>query len=161
MNESSAKISADEKYRYLLRRRWSSGPVVLWIMLNPSTADAMKDDPTIRRVRSFSMGRVGFGEFRVVNLFALRATDPSELERSENPVGPDNDATIAYEMAHAKMIVVAWGCRDSRLVAERARGVLEMLPRPLYCVGHSAGRPRRPLYVRGSHGIVPFVELSK
>jgi hypothetical protein len=87
---ATAVLSDCGTYRYRLGRRWAEGPVDVWIMLNPSTADATVDDRTIRRCMEFSR-RWGAGALVVGNLFALRATDPAELVRHPDPIGPDND----------------------------------------------------------------------
>src|SRR5450755_1416997 len=87
----SAVFSADRTYRYRLTRTWgSSGSHAVWVMLNPSTADALADDPTIRRCTGFSRA-LGLDGLVVVNLFALRATEPRELRRHPEPAGPAND----------------------------------------------------------------------
>lgn len=107
----SARI--EEKWRYWLLRRWDHGPVVLWVMLNPSTADGELDDATIRKCRGFSQ-RWGFAGLRVVNLYALRSRDKRDLRRLALPaaaIGPDNDRVIAEEAGSPSvgLIVVAWG----------------------------------------------------
>ena len=90
-SQTGATFSSDERYRYLLWRRWSSSQLALFIGLNPSTADAANDDPTIRRITGFSRS-LGFGGFLIVNLFAFRATKPIDLFASSDPIGPENDA---------------------------------------------------------------------
>jgi hypothetical protein len=143
-------------HRYLLCRRWSDGPVMTWIMLNPSTADAFADDPTIRRCISFAR-REGCGGLRVVNLFALRATNPRELRKHPDPVGPCADQMIDAQAGGA-YTVAAWGAdataiRRGRQVGRRliAAGV------SLSCLGvTSAGHPRHPLYVRSSALLTPW-----
>ena len=106
-------------YRYLLTRRWGLGPAALFVMLNPSTADDVDDDPTIRRCVGFAR-RWRLGGLEVVNLYALRATDPRDLFAHRAPVGRDNDDAISDAVARAAHIVVAWGVhglRDPRRVA--------------------------------------------
>jgi len=103
----SAVISADGVYRYRLERRWTSGPTVAWIMLNPSTADADTDDPTLRRISVFSRAW-GFGRLIVANLYALRATDPAQLWTAPDAVGPDNDRHVA-DAVSCHEVIVAWG----------------------------------------------------
>lgn len=106
----NATISPDGKYRYLLRREYEEDMLgtVLFVMLNPSTADATKDDATIRRCFGF-IKRWGYSTLEVVNLFAFRATHPRDLWKAEHPVGPDNDATIRLAVHRASLIVAAWG----------------------------------------------------
>jgi len=105
---SSARFSSCRTYRYHLSRRWETGPACLWVMLNPSTADADSNDPTVerceRRARAW-----GFGAVEVVNLFALRSTDPSALKSHADPVGPENDGIIVEAAERSGVIVCAWG----------------------------------------------------
>src|SRR5881396_744410 len=106
-----ATFSRDRRYRYRLWRRWDrSRAVVAFVMLNPSTADAMHDDPTIRRCIGFARNW-GFGGVDVVNLFALRATDPRALRRAHDPVGPANDRHIASAGSRASLVILAWGAQ--------------------------------------------------
>lgn len=153
---SRAAFNEARTHRYLLARSWQPDlPVMTWIMLNPSTADAFADDPTIRRCAGFAR-REGCGGIKVVNLFALRATDPGELRRHPDPVGPCNDRIID---AHAcGIVVVAWGAHGK--YAERSSTVARILlgagvvPA---CLGVTAGdQPRHPLYVRGDAPLVPW-----
>lgn len=152
MSFCAATISPCGLYRYTLARRWGPGSgSVLWIMLNPSTADADADDPTIRACRAFSE-RWGKNALEVVNLFALRSTDPRKLTDAEDPVGPENDDHIVQAVERSDLIVAAWGARGnlygrddevSRFLALRSR-----VPR---CLGITkAGDPRHPLYIARS-----------
>lgn len=145
--KSGADISECGLYRYRLWRRWKRGDSVLWIMLNPSTADAEQDDPTIRRCISFAESW-GCGGIEVVNLFALRATDPKELKAAEDPIGPQND-DILLSRAEAKhrYVIAAWGAHGK--LFEREKQVVELLAgMDLYCLGLTkAGYPRHPLYL--------------
>ena len=109
--DRGADISADGRYRYMLWRDGLVGNderVCLFIMLNPSTADAMTDDPTIRKCVGFCK-RWGYGTLFVVNLFAFRSTDPGGLRGVEDAVGPDNDAFVREEIRAAHRVVLAWG----------------------------------------------------
>jgi hypothetical protein len=159
-----ANLSVDGRYRYTLSRRWDdqlsltgdrAAPVV-WVMLNPSTADHQVDDPTIRRCVGFSR-REGYTALTVVNLFALRASDPKELARADDPVGPGNDAAIVgavYEvLTDGGLVIAAWSAHQHPLMVERIARVREIAREcatPLRCLGHTkAGHPRHPLYVRG------------
>ena len=154
----AAWFSDDRRYRYLLTRWWSDAPEAMtWIMLNPSTADASADDPTIRRCIRFAR-REGCGSIRVVNLFALRATHPRELSLpGRDPVGPDNDRILA-EHAQAHLVVAAWGAGGA--LNGRAREVGSRLTTAgvrLMCFGVTRdGHPRHPLYVRSDAPLVPW-----
>ena len=145
----SATFDRTGRYRYRLARRWGAGPCIAFVMLNPSAADAAKDDPTVRRCLGFAR-RWGFGALEVVNLFAYRAADPRELARERNPVGPENDRSVARALRRARLIVLAWGA--SRLARRRAGAVIALVgDRPAYCLGRTkTGMPRHPLYLRAS-----------
>lgn len=105
---SGAIISECGTYRYRLWRQWGDGPSCTFVMLNPSTADAEQDDPTIRRCRKFAE-REGCGRLDVVNLFAYRATDPKVMMRADDPVGPLNDWHIVDATKGAGLVIAAWG----------------------------------------------------
>lgn len=143
----SAIFSPCGTYRYLLSRRWSQGPRIAWAMLNPSTADDKQDDPTIRRCIGFSRAW-GFGAMDVVNLYALRATDPAMVRRHPAPVGPENDEHIAAAVGPARVVVAGWGAfRFAAERAERVHGALGMA----CCIGTTReGWPRHPLYAASS-----------
>lgn len=147
--QRAATISECQRYRYSLRRTWAEGKaIVCFIMLNPSTADAEIDDPTIRRCIGFGKAW-HFDALEVVNLFALRATDPGVLRKTDDPLGPDNDAAIQQASDRAQMVVCAWG--GNHMTIYRSLQISAMLnTRPLYCLGMTkAMHPRHPLYVRG------------
>lgn len=157
---TAATLSADRRYRYTLTRRWAlSGETVAFIMLNPSTADETADDPTVRRCRGFAAAW-GCGAVLVLNLFALRATDPGELWKPyAAPVGPDNDAEIlaALEQHDVRLVVAAWGAWKAKRFREREREFLEAFPRPLYVLALTKdGHPRHPLYLRGTSRPTPW-----
>lgn len=159
-----AVFSPDRTYRYELARRWSLGPLILWLMLNPSTADAMSDDPTCRRLRAFTRRFApSAGGFHVVNLYALRATDPTELWRHPDPVGPAGDDALHAAAGATAMdglpVIVAWGMhgarndRGARVAADLAAARVRML-----CLGTTQnGQPRHPLYVRGDTPLQPYL----
>jgi hypothetical protein len=96
------------EYRYLLWRVWDDGPRVLFVMLNPSTADETKDDPTIRRCIGFAR-LWGFAGLEVANIFALRSRDPRLLYTHPEPVGPRNNVVIHRRAKAANRIILAWG----------------------------------------------------
>lgn len=155
----AAFISECRRYRFTLDREWSGGLNLLVCMLNPSTADADVDDPTIRRLIKFAT-RAGFGSLRVVNLFAFRSPDPSVLRQADDPVGIANDYiigdSIAYQNANNCPVLAAWGAFS--LAAERARKVMGLVEGTNWvCLGTTKdGHPRHPLYVPGKQPMVPF-----
>lgn len=148
----AASLSLCRTYRYSLTRRWSPdrGAVWVFVMLNPSTADGHDDDATVRRCVGFAR-RGGAVELCVVNLYALRATDPRELWRAEDPVGPENDrhllAAAARADASSGAVIAAWGAHAR---PDRVRAVVGLFGgrRDLLCLGTTAaGAPRHPLYL--------------
>lgn len=148
LRETTADFSPCRKYRYRLVRRWGNGPAVMFLMLNPSTADEFTNDPTVERCERRAR-QMGFSELRVCNLFAFRATEPEEMLVAEDPVGPDNDQAILEEADKVDMIVCAWGVhgafrgRSSRVV----RMLLEA-GHTLHCLSlTSSGEPGHPLYL--------------
>ena len=152
---ASAWFNEAGTHRYLLTRSWSDAPLMTWIMLNPSTADASADDPTIRRCTRFAE-REGCGGIQVLNLYGLRATDPHDLWDSAgagvDPVGASNDAIIA-DRVRSGPVVAGWGnhgaAGDGHAVAQRliAAGV------DLLCLGVTgSGQPLHPL-ARGRHRV--------
>jgi len=144
---SGAVYSEDERYRYLLWRKWDDRPAATFLMLNPSTATEAVLDPTVMRCRMHARAW-GYGGLVVANLFAYRATDPRELLTLDDPVGPANDATISHVIAEAPLLVCAWGAHGD--LNGRARQVLDLLrDTPLYVLGLTkGGQPRHPLYMR-------------
>lgn len=136
-------------YRYSLWRLWDDRPHVVFIMLNPSTADAKANDPTIRRCMGFA--RIwGYGGICVVNLFALRATDPNVLYSAQDPVGPLNDEQIESSLGGTDTVIAAWGAHGvfrNRGAAVRARIEKHCALRHLGLTAN--GSPRHPLYLRG------------
>jgi len=141
---SSAGMSG--AYRYWLKRNWADGPCVIWVMLNPSTADGRDDDATIRKCIGFSQ-RWGFGQLKVVNLFGFRSTAPAGLTVAADPVGPDNDLHIQIAASEAQEIVVAWGGGVPKLAVERAQVVLGLLgDKEVRHLGLTASlQPKHPL----------------
>jgi len=163
--KSDAVISADGKYRYKLGRYWSpKAPPLVWIMLNPSTADAVQDDPTIRRCVSFAKGW-GFGGIEVYNLFALRSPNPVTIETTIDPVGPENDHWLRSASQSGGKIIVAWGSCRSPLQMTRATQVTKILSRgggpvPATLGLTKSGQPKHPLYVPGDAELLPFPSHS-
>lgn len=156
--EHSAALSHCGTYRYELRRVWNPDEALCgWVMLNPSTADADIDDPTIRRCVGFAKGW-GLGGIVVVNLFALRATDPCELSRHTDPCGPENENYWRAVADESALTVCAWGAhRMAASVAPRLLVALRVGRTEVRCLGTTkSGAPRHPLYVRGDTALSPF-----
>src|ERR1700722_10081597 len=125
MIASSAIFDTSGRYRYRLSRQWrKDGDTVAFIMLNPSTADHEHNDPTIRRC--IGLAKLwGFSALNVVNLFALRATAPTTLQKARNPIGRQNNSYIRTTVEEADRIVLAWGNHGQ--LRERDREVLDLL----------------------------------
>lgn len=164
---ATATFSADRTYRYALTRRWDTDwPMAVFIMLNPSTADAFEVDPTIRRCISFARSWHA-GGILVLNLFALRSTDPHALYKHADPVGCDNDAVLRWVLSvdHEPVgpVVAAWGVHGTH----RGRGnkvmrlLQDRLVKPL-CLGVTKeGHPRHPLYLPNGTPAVEFAQPAE
>ena len=145
----SASVSSCGMYRYKLARVWDpSKPAIGWIMLNPSIADALTDDPTVRRCMGFAR-EWDYGGIEIRNLFAFRATNPDEMRKIVfDPIGPDNDAAI-LELARLPLVVVAWGVHGR----DRARAVYQLLTEngiTVHCLQRTKdGSPKHPLFANG------------
>lgn len=154
---NDARFSLCNQYRYWLHRDidpWAINPTrIVWLMLNPSTADCTVNDPTIKQCLAFS-AKWRYQCLDVVNVFAWRATDPRELRHTVDPVGPDNDREIAGAVADATLVMCAWGAHKipaTRL--ETLRGILA--GKMLGCLGTTkTGMPWHPLY--RPHHLVPI-----
>lgn len=152
--QAGARLSPDGRYRWVLWRRWGTGPEVTFIGLNPSTADASHDDPTLRRCLGFAR-RMGAGGVTVVNLFGLRATDPRALREAEDPVGPHNLEAIEQAVGGAWRVVAAWG--NGGALHGQDRVVRALLPAGTWCLGVTErGQPRHPLYLRRDTPLIPL-----
>ena len=146
---SIAVYSDCERYRYLLTRTWDArGPKALFIMLNPSTATEVQNDPTVERCERRTRA-LGFGSFRVTNIFAYRATDPKVMRAVADPVGPDNDNSILQSLAWADQIICAWGSHGAHLLRGKAvAALLRASGKTLWHLGLTqAGAPKHPLYI--------------
>ena len=154
-----ATFSPCGTWRYALRRRLEQGDarVLNVIGLNPSTADASRDDPTIRRCLSFAR-RLGFGSLVVTNAFALRSTDPAALRHAADPVGPGNDAWILRAALAADLVVAAWGGHGVLFDrGDRVAGLLGAAGVSLSCWGRVvSGEPRHPLYLPAGTALGPY-----
>ena len=122
---NGAELSDCGHYRYKLWRVWDAGgELCLFVMLNPSTADARNDDATIRRCIDYAK-RWGYGGLLVGNLFAYRSTDPTVLQKVIDPIGPANDAALVELHQAATLTVAAWG--NTGGLRNRDRAVRRML----------------------------------
>ncbi len=145
-----ARLSDCGSYRYTLSRTWDARlGECLFVMLNPSTANALDDDPTIRRCVGYARAW-GFGTLTVVNLFALRATDPKALYSHPDPVGSENDAVILAAAGRSHQVVAGWGAHGGHL--DRGAAVARLLAAAgcvVRCLGTTGkGHPLHPLYLK-------------
>jgi hypothetical protein len=148
-----AYFSACRTWRYLLTRQWDEGGMVAFIGLNPSTADEMRDDPTVRRCINFARSW-GYGKLAMLNLYAFRATDSRVLLKSPDPFGPDNNKVIGEVVADADLVICAWGNPGHGI---RAARVLDIIAQP-HCLGVTKlGAPRHPLYVPADTRPIPYI----
>ena len=161
---TGAVLSSCGHYRYLLERHWDHSKHALgFVMLNPSTADAMEDDPTIRRCIRFAKDN-GFGAIYVGNLFAWRATDPADLPTDRQlAIGPDRDFFLHRMGMQCRTVVAAWGSKLPRfadkpfLYVSLCEALDDIGVRRAKCLGTTKnGQPRHPLYVRADQPLVDF-----
>lgn len=168
--KTDAIISDCGKYRYRLSRKWDGSSVkpCTFIMLNPSTADAEIDDPTIRRCINFAKSW-DCGELIVVNLFAFRATSPKDMMAADDPVGPDNMEHVKWAVDYTLngheawpdgrgMIVCAWGANGTFMGQDQTvRGWVEAeQAMPMALAFTKQGQPRHPLYLKSNLQPIPF-----
>ena len=151
--QKDAKFSECRKYRYALWRVWDSTlPTVLFLGLNPSTADEVVDDPTLIRCMNYAHSW-GYGGVCMGNLFAYRATNPAELRTAKDPIGKENDEWLCKLAKEAGLIVAAWGNMGAYL--GRSQQVVRLLPN-LHCLKlNKSGEPAHPLYLRAD--LRPFL----
>jgi len=152
--DTDAILSDCGRYRYMLRRVWDrTKPVCLFVGLNPSTADATKDDPTIRRCVRFA-DDWGYGALMMGNLFAFRATDPKQMIAAADPVGPLNDQWLKEVARGCGIVIAAWGANGS--LNARDWEVRQMMPKQMHHLGLTkAGQPKHPLYLKA--GTLPVL----
>lgn len=146
--KTDAQLSECRKYRYALWRIWDeTKPCVMIIGLNPSTADQTQNDPTIIRCINFAKSW-GYGGICVANLFAYRATEPSDMKASSDPIGIDNDAWLTRLAKEASIVVAAWGNDGGYL--KRSLAVKNALFNLHYIKMNKSGEPAHPLYLKGN-----------
>lgn len=152
---SEAVYSPCEKYRYALTRTWDAdGQRLLYLMLNPSKATELANDPTIERCERRARA-LGYGGFRVCNLFGLRETDPAKLKRARHPEGPDNSDQIRLALVWCDAVLCAWGVHGvHRDQGTRILNLLRESSKPCLTLGFTKdGHPRHPLYI--SYKVLP------
>jgi len=146
--ESVAYFSPCRTWRYSLTRRWDmfNGRFMLFVGLNPSTADEHDDDPTIRRCVGFAK-REEFGGIVMLNLFAFQSKKPKDMLNAEDPIGPENDSVIMNYDGQGHKVVAVWG--NSGSFRDRDLAVQNLIMQPIYCFGLTLdGFPKHPLYLR-------------
>lgn len=146
---STAVYSDCALYRYSLTRIWDvTAQRVVFVMLNPSTATEVQNDPTIHRCEQRARA-LGFGGFRAVNIFALRATDPRDMKAADDPEGPDNATTLSDAATWADTLIAAWGVHGAhRNQGPSVAALLHNAGHKLHHLGLTkAGHPRHPLYL--------------
>lgn len=142
-------FSPCRQYRYRLSQIWDeSKPILCFLMLNPSTADEVKNDPTVERCERRAR-TTGYGGVEIINIFAYRATDPNEMKAQIDPVGEDNDKHILEAALKAGQVICAWGKHGQHM--NRGQQVLDLLltagVQP-YCLKiNGDGYPAHPLYI--------------
>lgn len=153
----AATFSECRRYRYDLTREWGAGPTLNVIGTNPSSADAEIDDPTVR-VTMTRAKRLGYGRLVFTNVFAWRATDPNELRRVADPIGPENDEFILRWAREADTVLCAWGqAATMRLRSMKVRRMLAALEVDLFALRTSAnGEPWHVLYLPLSETMKPY-----
>jgi hypothetical protein len=162
--DRSAHFSPCRLYRYALWRAWGAqaGAVdrgyVLFIGLNPSTADENNDDPTIRRCIAFAKAW-GYSGVCMVNLFAFRSTDPAAMLAANDPVGPENDVWLERLARRAGLVVAAWGVHGTHM--ERDSRVKQLIPEMRYLRLTKDGHPGHPLYLPKTLTPQPFAWVTE
>ncbi len=155
---STAVYSDCERYRYSLTRIWDpAGRKALFVMLNPSTATEVQNDPTVERCERRARA-LGFGAFQVTNIFAWRDTDPKKMRAATDPVGPENDRAIIDGAVWADQIIAAWGTHGAHMSRGPAvEALLRASGQDLYHLGLSkAGHPKHPLYISYNQSPEPW-----
>lgn len=153
-NNRDTIFSPCRKYRYTLWREWPGGEgYAMFLCLNPSTADEIQDDPTVRRCINYAKAW-GYAGFFMMNIFAYRATDPRDMKAVADPVGPDNDKHLLRVASGAGVVVAAWGTHGTH--NGREAEILKLIP-TLHCLKLTKdNHPAHPLYLKKELVPVPF-----
>lgn len=149
-----SEVTGKQNYRYVLTREWQDGEgTVAFVCLNPSTATETVTDPTVRRMMGFARAW-GYRKLTVLNLFALRSTDPGALYKSLDPVGVDNNANIERETNVSERVIVAWGnhgeyrCRGLVVLGHLLKAAIgQGIVYHLGMTGRTPPQPKHPLYL--------------
>lgn len=152
----TAVFSPCQQYRYWLTRTWDEGPTVGFVGLNPSTATATEDDPTIRRCIQFAKSW-GYGGLVMVNLFAFRATQPPDMLAATDPIGPLNTEYLLQAQTETKLLVAAWGAQTHDIAQRQASQVRSLLPSLHYLHLTQKGHPGHPLYLPPDLKPIPWL----
>jgi len=155
---STAVYSDCERYRYSLTRIWDAqGSKALFVMLNPSTATEVQNDPTVERCERRAR-TLGFGAFQVTNIFAWRDTDPRAMRAAADPVGPENDAAILTGASWADQVIAAWGTHGAHLGrGAQVQALLRRTGAPVCHLGLTKdGHPKHPLYIAYAQQTQPW-----
>lgn len=152
--KNTAKLSKCRRYRYALWRTWDqSKPYIMFICLNPSTADETTDDPTLTRCITYAKSW-GYGGVCMANLFAFRATAPADMKAAKNPIGSQNDRWLEKLAHEAERVVAAWGNDGGH--SGRSRQVRGLIPN-MYCLKiNKTGEPAHPLYQKAHIQLIPL-----
>lgn len=152
--KNTAKLSKCRRYRYALWRTWDqSKPYIMFICLNPSTADETTDDPTLTRCITYAKSW-GYGGVCMANLFAFRATAPADMKAAKNPIGSQNDRWLEKLAHEAEIVVAAWG--NDGVHSGRSRQVRALIPN-MYCLKiNKTGEPAHPLYQKAHIQLIPL-----
>ena len=144
--KKDAIISDNDKHRYCLSRIWSNGDnIVAFIGLNPSTADANKDDSTITKCVNYAK-QWGFDGLYMINLFSFRATDKEEMLKDDNPTNAENDKCINKYINKANKVICAWG--NDGVFKNRHKYIIDNFEN-LYCLTiNKTGQPHHPMYLK-------------
>jgi hypothetical protein len=155
---SDAVISEDKQYRYLLTRIWDNDkPMINFIGLNPSTADQVDNDPTMRRCINFAKAW-GYGGLYMTNLFAYRTSKPKELFKVQQPIGVENDNYLIETGKKVKKVVFAWGASGSFL--NRDKQVFDIISKGYYIALTKENHPRHPLYLKSDLKLKLFTDFT-
>ena len=153
--KSTARFSDCRAYRYTLHRIWNEAkPYCMFVGLNPSTADEVQNDPTVRRCIGYAIDW-GFGGLVMTNIFAFRATDPNVMKAHREPVGPRNNYWLKKVSANAGLTLCAWGNHGHHL--GRSAEVVRLLTDPHCLKITGTGEPSHPLYLKKDLKPIPFI----